>query len=253
MSRCKSSKAPASYRQRRYRQLVESAGLVCFEVKVRETDLQILAPEDRSRDALHLVHQYRNQLESYIKNHPPFLTSFAPLAPDPLAPPLVKAMLKGAAAAGVGPMAAVAGTLAEFVGRDLLAAGLPEVVIENGGDIFLRRNRECVVSIFAGRSPLSEKVGLQIASDRMPLGVCTSSGTVGHSVSFGAADSVTVLASSTSLADAAATRLGNEVRKAADINQALALAQIIPDLLGAVIIVNEQLGAWGEINLVPMQ
>jgi ApbE superfamily uncharacterized protein (UPF0280 family) len=161
-------------------------------------------------------------------------------------------MIKAAAAADVGPMAAVAGAIAEYVGRDLLDAGEPEVMVENGGDIFLKRDKECVASIFAGQSPLNQKVGIRIPSPLMPIGLCTSSGTVGHSLSLGKADSVTVLAPSALLADAAATRLGNEV-KAGDqrsINETLAVARAIPGILGVVIICGKNLGVWGEIDLV---
>jgi ApbE superfamily uncharacterized protein (UPF0280 family) len=243
-------KQPFSYRHRRYRQLLDPAGLVSFEVKVRESDLHFLASEDRRREALHHLLQFRNQLENYIRTHPLFLTTLNPLPADPLAPPLVKAMLAGAAAAGVGPMAAVAGAIAEFTGKALLAGGVKEVMVENGGDIFLMRARECLLSIFAGPSPLSNKVGVAISRERMPLGICTSSGTVGHSLSLGKADSVTVLAPDTALADAVATRLGNEVGSEADIEPALSLARSIPGLLGAVIILGRQMGAWGEIELV---
>jgi ApbE superfamily uncharacterized protein (UPF0280 family) len=147
-------------------------------------------------------------------------------------------------------MAAVAGAMAEYVGRDLLAAGIEEIMIENGGDIFLKRQKECLVAIFAGQSPLSQQVGIQIPVARMPLGICTSSGAVGHSLSLGKADSVTVLSPSTPLADAVATRLGNEVGAKGDINRALQVAQSIPNISGVVIILDNQLGAWGAVDLV---
>lgn len=230
--------------------MLDPGDLVSFEVKVRESDLHLLASEDCRQEVLHHLLQLRNQLENYIRKHPLFLTSLTPLPADPLAPALAKAMLAGAAAAGVGPMAAVAGAIAESIGKALLAAGVEEVMVENGGDIFLKRDKDCRLSIFAGSSPLSHKVGLAIPRERMPLGICTSSGTVGHSLSFGKADSVTVLAPSAALADAAATRLGNEVGSEADIEPALAMGRSIPGLLGAVIILGRQLGAWGEIELV---
>ncbi|OGQ99067.1 MAG: hypothetical protein A2521_00645 [Deltaproteobacteria bacterium RIFOXYD12_FULL_57_12] len=242
--------APNSYRKRTYRALVESNGLVSSQVTVRETDLQILAPRDVTTQAYDLVYHYRNQLENYIATHPAFLTSLAPLPADPLAPPIVKAMLKAGQVAAVGPMAAVAGAVAEFVGRDLLAGGLDEVMVENGGDIFLMRTRECVSAIFAGPSPLSQRVGLRIAAADMPLGLCTSSGTVGHSLSLGTADAVTVLAASASLADAVATLVGNAVQDEQTMGAALELAQTIPGIMGVVIIKNEQLGAWGKVDLV---
>ena len=93
-------------------------------------------------------------------------------------------------------MAAVAGGIAECVGQGLLDAGHKEIIVENGGDLFLSRSVALTVSIFAGQSPLSNRLGLNIVPEQMPLGICTSSGTVGHSLSFGLADSVTVVADS---------------------------------------------------------
>lgn len=221
-------------------------------VRVRETDLHLLASVDVSTAARHLVIQYRNQLESYIQAHPVFLTSLKPVSLDPLAPPIIKEMLKAAQATGVGPMAAVAGAVAEFVGRDLLGRVVEEIMVENGGDIFLRRLKECVVAIFSGESPLSNRIGIQVPVALMPLGICTSSGTVGHSLSFGQADAVTVIAASVCLADAAATRLGNEVQVGQPLAHALAVAKTIKGLAGVVIVRGDELGVWGEVQLVKL-
>lgn len=247
----KRKKPPEAYRERTYRKILEPGTLRSSQVRVRETDLQILAPLDVTEAATHLVVQYRNQLENYLARHPGFLDALAPLADDFTAPPMVRAMLKAAIAAGVGPMAAVAGAIAESVGRGLLRLdGCDEVVVENGGDIFMRRHGDCIAAIYAGESPLSYRIGLRVMAQAMPIGICTSSGTVGHSLSLGRADSVTVTASATALADAAATRLGNEVGKGGDIGPALELAAKIPGLSGVVIVVGEELGAWGRIDLV---
>jgi len=132
--------SPSAYNKRIYRQAVAADDLVSSFVTVKETDLHILAARNIAEEANHFVHRYRNQLENYITSHPDFLTALVPLEHDILAPPIVKGMLKAAAAADVGPMAAVAGAIAEYVGRDLLDAGLQEVMVENGGDIFLKRN-----------------------------------------------------------------------------------------------------------------
>ena len=244
--------SPPAYHKRTYRQAVAADDLVASFVTVKETDLHILAARNIAAEGYHFVHRYRNQLENYISAHPDFLTALVPLEQDILAPPIVKGMLKAAAAANVGPMAAVAGAIAEYVGRDLLDAGVGEVMVENGGDIFLKRDKDCVAAIFAGQSPLNEKVGVRLPASLMPLGLCTSSGTIGHSLSLGKADSVTVLAPSALLADAAATRLGNEVSAAGkkNINDVLALAKSIDGLLGVVIICGKHMGAWGEIDLV---
>ena len=244
--------SPSAYLKRNYRQTVYADDLVSALVSVKETDLHILAAKNVTEEAYHFVHHYRNQLENYIATHPGFLTALIPLEQDSLAPPIVKGMLRASAAADVGPMAAVAGAIAEYVGKDILDAGIQEVIVENGGDIFLKRNTESVAAIFAGQSPLNQKVGIRIPASLMPVGLCTSSGTVGHSLSLGKADSVTVLAPSALLADAAATRLGNEVKAGyqGSINAALAVARTIPGILGVVIICGKHMGAWGEIDLV---
>ena len=219
---------------------------------MKETDLAILASKDLRETARHAVIHCRSQLESYLAGKQYFVTSLTPLALDPTAPPLVKSMLQAGLAANVGPMAAVAGAIAEYVGRALLAAGSEEVAVENGGDIFLSRQVDSLVGIFAGISPLSNRVGVKIPAAAMPLGICTSSGTVGHSLSLGQADAVTVLARDTALADAVATRLGNEVAPGRPLEESLAIARAIPGLLGAVVIRGPELGAWGEIELVPL-
>jgi ApbE superfamily uncharacterized protein (UPF0280 family) len=253
MNRKKRKKiSPSAYIKRNYRQVIAADDLVSSFVTVKETDLHILAAVNSVAEGNNFVHRYRNQLENYIASHPDFLTALVPLEQNTLAPPIVRGMLEAAAAANVGPMAAVAGAIAEFVGRDLLNTGLQEIMVENGGDIFIKRNKECVAAIFAGRSPLNQKVGLRIPPRLMPVGLCTSSGTVGHSLSLGNADSVTVLAPSALLADAAATRLGNEVSAGdqENINKVLEVAKTIPGLLGVIIICGKNMGAWGEIDLV---
>lgn len=253
MNRKKKKKiSPAAYSKRDYRLAIAAEDLVSSFVTVKETDLHILAAENVAEAGYDFVHRYRNQLENYINAHPDFLTSLVPLEQDILAPPIIKGMLRAATAADVGPMAAVAGAIAEYVGRDLLGLGLQEVIVENGGDIFLARNRECIAAIFAGQSPLNQKVGIRIPARLMPVGLCTSSGTIGHSLSLGKADSVTVLAPSALLADAAATRLGNEVSIEGEenINDVLAVARKIPGLIGVVVICGKHMGAWGGVDLV---
>ncbi|MBU0966491.1 MAG: UPF0280 family protein [Proteobacteria bacterium] len=243
---------PLSYRQRDYRGIMAPEAMTRCQVSVRETDLLILADRDVSEQAAQLVMQYRSHLETYISRHPEFLTSLIPLAKDPLAPPIAKEMMRAASLTGVGPMAAVAGAIAEFVGRDLLKTVTDEIIIENGGDIFMFRKQDSSAAIFAGTSPLSNKIAIKIPKSFMPLGICTSSGTIGHSLSFGQADSVTVLASSASLADAAATRLGNELTQKTDMNHALAVARNLPGLQGVVIVKDDHLGVWGDIELAPL-
>ncbi|MGD8315600.1 MAG: UPF0280 family protein, partial [Syntrophobacterales bacterium] len=162
---------------------------------------------------------------------------------------MVREMLAAGQRCGTGPMAAVAGAIAEQVGLALLSES-NEVVVENGGDCFIKMDSPLQVSVFAGQAELSNRVALRIYPEKTPLGVCTSSGTVGHSLSLGRADAVTVLGSSAALADAAATMTCNQVQNAKDIQRSLDFAQQIEGVTGVVIIVGDQIGAWGDVELV---
>ncbi|MBM4288681.1 MAG: UPF0280 family protein [Deltaproteobacteria bacterium] len=236
---------------RTYRTRMVRERLMGFEIKIYQTDLMILAERDLRQEATAVVHQERRRLEHYIAQHPGFLESLTPWPEDPLAPPLVKDMIRAAAQVQVGPMAAVAGAIAAAVGRELLHHST-EVIVENGGDIFLKLGEPATVALWAGRSPLSLKVGLRIPAAQMPLGVCTSSGTVGHSLSLGRAEAACVLAGDTALADAAATALGNRIKQPGDITAALEWLGSINGLLGGVAICGDKLGAWGEVELTPL-
>ncbi len=226
--------------------------LVSFTVVVKETDLLIHASSNLKRKALKAIMKYRRILESYIEKNPDFLTSLKPLPLRDGEPLIIKAMIEATAKAGVGPMASVAGAIAEFVGKELLEFS-PQVIVENGGDIYLKSTEKRVIGIYAGSSPLSGKIGLEIDGRDTPLGICTSSGTVGHSLSYGRADAVVVLSPSTPLADACATAIGNLIKQPQDIEEALKFAQKIDGLRGVLIIVGDELGAWGEVNLCPIQ
>lgn len=240
------------YQPRFYREWTKDKDLVSFSVVVRETDLYIRARRNLKRKALKAVLKYRAPLEGYIERHPEFLTSLTPLPVGEDAPQIVKAMANAAKEVGVGPMAAVAGAIAEYVGKDLLPFSL-EVIVENGGDIFLKTLKKRLIGIYAGGSPLSGKVALEIQPEETPLGVCTSSGTVGHSLSFGRADACTVLSPSTSLADAAATAIGNLVREVEDIPRGIEFAQGVKGLKGVVIIKDDRIGLWGEVKILPVE
>ena len=133
-------------------------------------------------------------------------------------------MSESAEKVGVGPMASVAGAIAEFVGNELSAYSA-EVIVENGGDIYLKSLEKRIIGVYAGESPLTGKLGLEIDGEDTPLGVCTSSGTVGHSLSFGKADAVIVLSKSATLADAAATAIGNLVAQPEDITRGVEFAE----------------------------
>jgi ApbE superfamily uncharacterized protein (UPF0280 family) len=237
------------YLERTYRHNILKNYLISYQVTVRETDLFISSDIDLKQTALHAMHRHRAHLEAYIAGHPEFLGSLTPLKMDDLAPEIVREMLKVAHSAGVGPMAAVAGAMAQFVGRDLLSL-TPNVIVENGGDIFLKCKDNIKIGIFAGESPLSNRLAIRVGPEEMPIGICTSSATVGPSLSLGRADAVCVRSSSAALADAAATAVGNRVKTKKDIKKALAFGSQINDVRGILIILGDELGVWGEMELI---
>jgi hypothetical protein len=234
-----------------YRHWIKGSDLVSFEVSVKQTDLYIRSPRNLRNKALHSVVKHRGALETYIERHPLFLTTLDPYQAEAEAPAIIKEMARVSQLTGVGPMAAVAGAIAEAVGTDLLAFS-PEVIVENGGDIFLKVSKKRLVGIYAGQSAFTRKIALEIVPRETPLGICTSSGTVGHSLSLGGADAVIALSSSTALADAAATALGNMVKNADNIPEAIDKAQSIDGLGGAVVIVGDKMGVWGKVKIVPL-
>jgi ApbE superfamily uncharacterized protein (UPF0280 family) len=239
------------YEERTYRNLVRTDDLVKFEVTVKETDLLVRAESNLSNETRDSVLKYRHQLETYISMNPEFQRSLIPLAEDLHAPELVREMIRVSQVARVGPMAAVAGAMAEWVSKDLLKLS-KEVITENGGDVYLATARERTIGIYAGQSPLSLKIGIVIGPEESPLGVCTSSGTVGPSLSFGKADAVCILSKSAALADAAATAVGNIVQEKKDIELGLERGREIEGILGTLIIVGEKMGVWGNIRLTKL-
>ncbi len=231
-----------------YRQLMAAAGLCSFNVTEGESDLQIAAESDLTAEARRALRYYRQQLTEQIRRQPAFRHSLVPVEPLPDSPALIQTMCQAAVAAKVGPMAAVAGALAQYVGLSLLKKSR-ELIIENGGDLFVVTNTERKVLIYAGASPFSNRVALLIPGDGRPWGICTSSGTVGHALSFGRTDAAVVVARDAALADAAATAVGNVVTRAEEIEKGLERGKSIPGVEGVLIIVGDKMGAYGNINL----
>ncbi|MFA5079100.1 MAG: UPF0280 family protein [Dehalococcoidia bacterium] len=236
------------YEQRTYRHDIKDRDLVSFKAAVKETDLYIRASRDLSAEAVAAINEVRGPLERYISEHPIFLHSLEPLPVDRHAPEVVQRMQQAARMAKVGPMAAVAGAVAQMVGEKLLHSSA-EIIVENGGDIYLKVDRIRVVAIYAGESVFSGKLAIEVVPDRTPLGICTSSGRVGPSLSLGVADAAVVVAPSAALADAAATAVGNAVKSGDDVDAALEIGRRIKGVNGIVVIAGSNLGVWGDIRL----
>ena len=193
------------------------------------------------------IKRLRLQLEAYIDIYPDFKDSLIPIKSTRYAPEIALRMHRAAELTGVGPLAAVAGAIADFSAHAAFTAGEQNVIVDNGGDVYIISERETVVSLFAGDTPLSQQLAFKISPERTPVAICSSSATMGHSKSFGKADLVTVVATDGALADAAATALCNRVRAQEHINPVLESGIEIPGLDGILIVLGEHVGMIGDL------
>ena len=202
------------------------------------------------------IKQQRKELERFVRWHPYFLVTLERYhvdegevdgAREEEMPQIVQRMIESTSKFSIGPMAAVAGTIAEFAVEAMRDAGATYAMVDNGGDIALINDREVLVGIYAGESTFSNKIALRIKPSSALTGICTSSGTVGHSISFGIADAATVISNRASLSDAAATALGNAVTDAHAIKEAFRAINHVPDIEGALIISKDTLATWGKL------
>jgi uncharacterized protein len=242
---------PTLYQARTYRDPEDTDRFKTFRVVIETSDLYVKALSSLEKQTEALIRESRDQIKWAIERRPDFLKSLVPLEEDPSDSPMVLAMIRAGKKAGTGPMAAVAGAVAEFVGKGLLPLS-PEVIIENGGDIFLKVDRPVTIGLFAGNSAFSGRIGIRIESSPIPLGICTSSGTVGPSLSLGVADAATIISRDVALADAVATGVGNRVHKPGDLKDAVEWGMKVPGVDGALAILGDKFAALGDIELVPL-
>lgn len=244
-----------AYEPRTYRGGMGADRFRPFTVVEGETDLWIGVDPASYRPAMETfardkVMELRRELSAWIARDRAFVESFSPITVPEVAPGIIRSMAAAAQRAQVGPMAAVAGAIAETVGRALAAEfSCTEVVVENGGDIWAKISTPLTVSVYAGDSPLSQKIGIVIPTECSPLGICTSSGTVGHSFSFGKADAALIVCGDTALADAFATAFCNRLKSVADIESQLKRVEESAEILAALFIVGEKMGMRGKCEL----
>ena len=189
----------------------------------------------------------RHLLEAYIQTHAEFQTSFKPLALHPDAPQVAQRMALAADRIGVGPMAAVAGAMAQCAGQAGLEAGASEAIIENGGDIFVQTPRPVTIGLFPGAGQLAHQLAFSLQGKDTPLAICSSSGHMGHSHSLGKCDLATVVAKNAALADAAATHAANRVRTIEDVNPTLEYMAAIEGIDGILIVKQDRVGMAGHL------
>ncbi len=243
------------YIDRKYREDIDNE-LSHFEIQVKDTDLSVsflpndgISIDEVRENLFQFIYEKRRELEKFIEAVPPFQTSLRPMVFNGEIPPLALDMVSAANRCDVGPMAAVAGTFSEIAWQYLRNYG-SEIIIENGGDIVSDSQKERIIKVFAGSSIFSGKIGIKLSPGKH--GICTSSGTVGPSFSFGQADAVVIISKSASLADAAATAGGNRIQNSDDFKGALAFLQAIDGVDGILMIKEDKMLAWGNLEVVPL-
>lgn len=238
------------FEERTYRNWCRSEGLVPTVVSHNESDLFILAPLDLYDEAMGLLLEARRDIEDYIKKDEKFLSTLYPHQPLPNPPRIIREMASAALEFGVGPMAAVAGAVSDYVGSQLIGkAG--EIIVENGGDIYACLKRPVVFSLYAGpSSPFTGKIKFSLDLNGKSKGICTSSGTVGHSFSAGRADAVCVICDTAAVADAAATALCNKIQDKKDVDRILKITQSYNSINAILIAMEDKLGIWGDIEII---
>ncbi len=237
-------------KKRFYRSLIQKRNFYKFEVKVEQTDLLVIAKKNLKKEIKEEVIRQREILKDYIEHHPEFLLSFTPVFAES-DQEIIKLMSESSFMTKTGPMASVAGAISEIIGKKFLSLS-DEIIIENGGDIFAKMNSNFIVGIYAGGSPFSMKIGIKLKKREIPYGVATSSGTVGHSISFGKADAVTVVSSSASFSDGAATYFGNLVKDRIDKELIISELKNFVFIEGIVIIKEKEIFLWGDIELIDL-
>jgi len=237
------------YLSRNYRRIPKANDLTFYRVRIEQSDLSIGTAKPRPDLAQRALTEARAQIQRTIKTCPSFLTSLVPL-PDFSGETVPNWMLHAGRAAQVGPMAAVAGAVARFVG-EALGEVFEDVLVENGGDVYIRSRTARVAAVYAGKSPLSNRLGIVVPPGTW--GLCTSSGKIGPSYSQGRADAAAILSHDSALSDAAATALGNHVVTPDDLRPAVQQSLTVPGVLGALAVLGDQMGAGGQIELCSLE
>lgn len=229
------------------RDYLKGAGMrVHFQLK--ETIVTIVADQEfHITTAKESIRHNREVLERFIAFDPFFRSTLEPYDCPENVPEVVKRMIAAGNSMGIGPMSAVAGTIAAMAVEAMVDAGATFAIVDNGGDIALINDRPVTIGVYAGTSPVKDLAFRLPCHDHI-TGICTSSGTVGPSISFGMADAAIIFSDDVALADAAATALGNATAVGKDaVEKAFDAVKPVPGIKGAMVIQGEYIGMWGDI------
>ncbi|MCM8756614.1 MAG: UPF0280 family protein [Candidatus Omnitrophica bacterium] len=220
-----------------------------LDISYKESDLYIVSDKPLEKNfTLKILVKYYNQIKDYIKKNPHFLTSLSPLPIDEQALPIVKDMLLAGKISAVGPFASVAGAIAFYVGKELLNY-CNQIIIENGGDVFLKIDTDIIMGVYLGDNFNPKNLTIKVSKRNSPFGICSSSAKIGHSLNFGCVDLLTVISKDVIVADALATAYSNEIKKEKDVKNILNQARQNPYVDGIIVAFRGKLFLWGDIEL----
>lgn len=243
------------YKERSYRSRFSGDERRWFCVKFLESDLWIGVDSgsysaSMEAEVYSMLVELRRSMDAYLLMDPGYKASLVPYDAGVEAPGILKEMSLVSHKTGIGPMSAVAGAVALRVAGFIKSKfGVKEVIVENGGDIYAEATSDMDISVFAGQSSLSEKVGLHIPATSFPLGICTSSGTVGPSLSLGRADAMMIVCKDVLLADSYATAMANRIKTVNDLQPVIEQIQNIPEIQGAIAVKDDHMAICGQFEL----
>jgi ApbE superfamily uncharacterized protein (UPF0280 family) len=225
--------------------------LIKFRVKIADADVFIKTDSNKAAsNALESIRRNRLEVEKYALKNPKFLKALGPIQINSNSTEVIKRMGYASESATVGPMAAVAGAISDLAVERMIKDGAKIAIVENGGEISAISNKEINIAINTGSPSLSENIGLKISPEDTPIGIGTSSATVGPGFSLGDADAATVVADNAALGDAVSTSLCNEVKTRdlkTSIKKGLELSKRIKGVRGSIIIKDNVVGLAGKL------
>jgi len=231
-----------------YRRNISVKGKYCYRVKYKYTDLFITSDRNISKELETPVLSFYEGIEKVILSEPAFEKSLVPMRIRDHYPSIIKKMCHAAKIFRVGPMAAVAGAVCEIIAESI-AGRCGFLMIENGGDVFIKSSIPVNIGLHNSNKYFSDRLNIKIDAERTPCGICSSSGSMGHSLSLGKSDLVTILSGSAILADAAATAVANSIKKQTDIEKAIRRYKKNKEIMGLIIIKDDKIGIWGAVQL----
>jgi len=219
---------------------------VLAKLELEETAATIAADRQYVEFAVDAIKASRLDVERHIRKDDFFVTTLEPYELPTGSPKVLRRMCDAAKAAGVGPMATVAGGIAQEALEAMVARGCSHGWVDNGGDIAMIIEHPVTVEVFSNPDS-SAAIALEMEPTGGITGVCTSSGRLGHSISFGDADAAVAIATNAYLADALATAIGNKVKDKQSLQTCFDAFRHITEFTGGLVLRDGDVAMYGRL------